>query len=66
MGRNDPEICANCEHWDCFDVVIGEFPEDECGACLVKMGEVMFGDEAACEMFDECYYPRVREEDWWG
>lgn len=65
MARVHPRICANCKNWDCFDVDYGEFPEDECGACFVKNGEVVMGDDYACERFEAMKNARVRAEDYW-
>lgn len=65
MARVHPKICANCEKWDCFEVDYGEFPEDECGSCEHKHGEVVYGDDEACDGFIASKVPRVRAEDYW-
>lgn len=43
--------CSDCRHWDWFAVDYGDFPEDDCGACKKNNGEIMYGDEAACDKF---------------
>ena len=51
MSNVQHRICANCKHWTWFDVDYGDYPEDDCGSCKV-CGEVMYGDEPACDDFD--------------
>lgn len=65
MARVHPKICANCEYWDCFNIDYGEFPEDECGGCPYRNGDVMLGDTEACARFKAAKTPRIRAEDYW-
>lgn len=56
--RSYPEICANCNNWRCFGVEANS-PEDDCGSCRKKNGEIMMGDDDACDDYDEMENPRV-------
>lgn len=57
-----PQICANCQYWECF-VDNLQFPDDECGACKMHDGDVVWGDEDKCEDYKACKQPRVRAND---
>lgn len=48
MSQKYDRICANCKHWDWFEVDYDERPEDRCGSCKI-VGEIMYGDDEACE-----------------
>lgn len=50
MAKNQPRICANCKHWECYESIGAEYVEDELGRCKMT-NTVVYGDDEA----DDCY-----------
>ena len=62
MGKNyRSRICADCKHWECYDAMGSEHPEDELGRCKM-LNEIVYGDDDAdgCDDFKSCKRQRVR------
>lgn len=51
MSKMEHRICSECEHWKRISVDYGERSEGDCGDCSKHSGEIMYGDDIACDMF---------------